>query len=189
MSTGVNLICSLHGWDYVYMTGVSSYDNSDRLHRFSSWIEDGQIMVGRGRDSGPGRKSTPNPTDRDAYQGTYQDPHGTPAEPHVGLIRRLGNEGLDYLGHHGPVTSMGVSREELPTWDDIQFVTAQLARRPQLDDVAVATDIVIGAKATRPLHLGHTAVRVRHELWSIVVRGKSGARQGSRASRHRDLLW
>ena len=149
---GVNLICSLHGWDYVYMTGVSSYDNSDRLHRFSSWIEDGQIMVDVDEVLA-WEKEHPQPYDRDAYQGTYQDPHGTPAEPHVGLIRRLGNEGLDYLGHHGPVTSMGVSREELPTWDDIQFVTAQLARRPQLDEVDVATDIVIGATAARPLHL------------------------------------
>ena len=42
---GINLICSLHGWDYVFMTGVSSYDNNERLHRFSSWIEDGQVMV------------------------------------------------------------------------------------------------------------------------------------------------
>ena len=48
----------------------------------------------------------------------------------MALIRRLANEGLEYLGHHGPVTSMGVPRTELPSWDDIQFMTAQLARRP-----------------------------------------------------------
>ena len=32
---GMNLICGLHGWDYVFMTGVSSYDNAERLHRFA----------------------------------------------------------------------------------------------------------------------------------------------------------
>ena len=125
---GINLICSLHGWDYVYMTGVSSYDHTDRLNRFSSWVEDGQLMVDADEIMA-WEKEHPQPFDRNAYQGSYQDPHGTPEEPHVGLIRRLGNEGLDYLGHHGPVTSMGVSREELPLWDHIQFVTAQLASR------------------------------------------------------------
>ena len=29
-------------------------------------------------------KEHPQPFDRDAYQGTYQDPHDTPEEPHVG---------------------------------------------------------------------------------------------------------
>ena len=149
---GINLICSLHGWDYVYMTGVSSYDHTDRLNRFSSWVEDGQLMVDADEIMA-WEKEHPQPFDRNAYQGSYQDPHGTPEEPHVGLIRRLGNEGLDYLGHHGPVTSMGVSREELPLWDHIQFVTAQLASHPQLDDVAVATNVVIGPKAAKPLLL------------------------------------
>ena len=44
-------------------------------------------------------------------------------------------------------------RTELPTWDDLQFVTAQLARMPQLDDVPVATHLVVGPEAGRPLHL------------------------------------
>ena len=149
---GINLICSLHGWDYVFMTGVSSYDNNERLHRFSSRIEDGQVMVDVDEILA-WEKEHPQPFDRSAYQGTYQDPHGTPDEPHVGLIRRLADEGLDYLGHHGPVSSMGVPRDELPHWDSIQFVTAQLARRPQLDDVAVATSVTIGPEAARPVHM------------------------------------
>jgi len=71
----------------------------------------------------------------------------------VALVRRLATEGLDYLGHHGPITSMGVPRAQLPSWDTIQFVTAQLARLPQLDEVPVATRTVIGPNATRPLEL------------------------------------
>ena len=71
----------------------------------------------------------------------------------MGLIGRLANEGLEYLGHHGPVTSMGVPRQELPSWDNIQFVTAQPARRPQLDDVPVGTEVVIGPNAAKPLTL------------------------------------
>jgi nitrite reductase/ring-hydroxylating ferredoxin subunit len=147
-----NLICGLHGWDYVFHTGVSSYDNAERLAKFSSWIDDDSLMVD-GEEILSWIKEHPQPYDRDSYQGEFQDPHGDPAEPHVGLIRRLANEGLEYLGHHGPVTSMGVSREELPKWDNIQFVTAQLARKPQLDEVAVATEVVIGPNADKPLRL------------------------------------
>ena len=54
---------------------------------------------------------------------------------------------------HGPVGAMGVSREELPQWDGIQFVTAQLARLPKLDDEAVGTDVCIGPNADKPLWL------------------------------------
>lgn len=149
---GDNLICGLHGWDYGFHTGVSSYDNAERLHMFSSWIEDGSLMVDVDEIL-TWEKDHPQPFDRSAYQGSYQDPHGVPDEPHVGVIRQLANEGLDYLGHHGPVTSMGVSRLELPRWDDIQFITAQLARKPQLDEASVGTGVVIGPNAERPLHL------------------------------------
>ncbi len=54
---------------------------------------------------------------------------------------------------HGPTEAMGVARDRLPSWDDIQFLTAQLARLPQLDEIAVGTDITIGPRAKRPLHL------------------------------------
>ena len=149
---GNNLICGLHGWDYVFQTGVSSYNNAERLHRFSSWIEDGELLVDADEIIA-WEKEFPQPYDRAAYQGEWQDPHGSPDEPHVGLIRRLANEGLDYLGHHGPVGAMGVSRNDLPKWDDIQFVTAQLARKPQLDDVPVGSGVVIGPNAAKPLSL------------------------------------
>jgi nitrite reductase/ring-hydroxylating ferredoxin subunit len=149
---GDNIICGLHGWDYVFHTGVSSYDNTERLAKFSSWLEEDDLIVDA-EEISAWAKEHPQPYDRTAYQGAYQDPHGDPAEPHVGLIRRLADEGLDYLGHHGPVTSMGVSREQLPRWDDIQFVTAQLARKPQLDDVEVGTAVVIGPNASVPLAL------------------------------------
>ena len=149
---GENLICGLHGWDYVHTTGVSSYDNRERLHRFTSWVDDGDLFVDEDEIL-QWETEHPQPYDRDAYQGAYQDPHGAPEEPHVALIHRLGDEGLDYLGHHGPVAAMGVPRDQLPRWDDIQFVTAQLARKPQLDHVEVATGVTIGANAVKPLEL------------------------------------
>ena len=149
---GADLVCGLHGWDYGFATGISAYNNNERLQRFASWIDDGYLMVDADEIQ-QWEKEHPQPWDRAAYQGAYQDPHGTPDEPHVGAIARLASEGLSVVGHHGPVVSMGVPRDQLPTWDGIQFVTAQLARRPLLDDEPVATGVTIGSRAARPLHL------------------------------------
>lgn len=149
---GDNLLCGLHGWDYCYRTGISSYDESERLHRFGAWIDDGQVMVDADEIAAWEREH-PQPYDRDAYLGAYADHHGTPDEPHVGTIQSLARDGLDRVGHHGAVSAMGVPRDRLPSWDDIQFVTAQLARRPLLDEAPVDTTTVIGARAERPLRL------------------------------------
>ncbi len=149
---GDDLICGVHSWDYQYRTGISSYNNSEKLHKFSSWIEDDQVMVDAD-EIGAWEAENPQPWNDSAYQGRYQDHTGTDDEPHVGLIRKLASEGLEKLGHHGPVTAMGVSRNDLPMWDDIQIVTAQLSRRPLLDEDSVETATVIGPAATKPLHL------------------------------------
>ncbi len=151
---GDDLVCGLHGWDYSVRTGISAYDNAERLHRFGSWVDDatGQVMVDADEIAAWEREH-PQPYDRTAYQGVYQDPHGAPEEPFVGQIRELAVNGLSKLGHHGPVAAMGVPRDQLPTWDSIQIVTAQLATRPLLDDEPVGTDVTIGAGADRPLRL------------------------------------
>ena len=48
---------------------------------------------------------------------------------------------------------MGVPLSELPRWEDIQFITAQLHKVPLLDDDAVGTKTVIGPRAKKPLIL------------------------------------
>jgi glutamate synthase domain-containing protein 2 len=149
---GEDVVCGLHGWDFRFRTGVSAYDNKEALPTFRVWVDEDSVFVDPDEIAAFEREH-PQPYRRDAYQGTYQDPAGTPDEPHVKLIRELANAGLSKVGHHGPVAAMGVSRRELPSWDDLQFVTAQLARLPQLDEVPVATDVVIGPKAKKPLRL------------------------------------
>ena len=149
---GDDLVCGVHGWDYGYRTGISSYSNSERLHKFSSWLDGDQVMVDID-EIAQWETDNPQPYDLDAYQGKFQDVHGTPDEPHTGLVRTLAADGLSKLGHHGPVVAMGVAHSELPAWDDIQIVTAQIARRPLLDDVDVATGAVIGPNAVKPLRL------------------------------------
>lgn len=77
----------------------------------------------------------------------------TPEEPTVARIHELARDGLSKLGHHGEMGAMGVPRKDLPHWDDIQILPAQMARKPLLDDQSVATGVVIGPRAAKPLHL------------------------------------
>ena len=149
---GDNLICGVHGWDYRVDTGVSEYNNSETLPKFDAWIEDGHVRVDQDAIEVWAKKH-PQPYNREAYQGAYQDPTGTADEPHVKLIRKLAGEGLSKVGHHGPSAAMGVPRDSLPKWDDLQFVVGQLHKLPLLDDEEVGTDLVIGANAKKPLRL------------------------------------
>ena len=149
---GDDLICGVHGWDYRIDTGISAYNNSETLPKFNAWVEDGNVLVDEDEVAAWAQEH-PQPYNRDVYQGAYQDPTGTVDEPHVKLIRTLANEGLTKLGHHGPSAAMGVPRDSLPKWDDLQFVVGQLHKLPLLDDEAVGTDLVIGPNAKKPLRL------------------------------------
>ncbi|WP_163560368.1 glutamate synthase-related protein [Halomonas sp. NO4] len=77
----------------------------------------------------------------------------TEEEPTVEFIHQLAREGLEGVGHHGPVAAMGVPRHTLPHWDDLQLMVAQLATQPLLDDAEVATRLVVGPEAKKPLTL------------------------------------
>ncbi len=149
---GKDILCGLHGWDFQYETGVSSYDNAERLKKFAAWVEDNHVCVDEAEIAAWEREN-PQPFDRDRYLGNFADTHPIEEEPHVGLIQSYASDGLSKTGHHGLATAMGVSRNELPSWDDIQFITAQLATPPHLDEVEVGTEVVIGPNAAKPLTL------------------------------------
>jgi glutamate synthase domain-containing protein 2 len=151
---GDNLICGVHGWDYRLTTGISAYDNREALHKFNATVDvkADAVVVDKAEIRSWAREH-PQPYQRDEYLGLYQDLHGTSDEPHNQYIQRLAREGLRTLGHHGAVSAMGVPRGQLPSWNDIQLLTAQLARKPLLDDEPVETAVVIGPRAKKPLHL------------------------------------
>jgi len=150
---GRNLICGLHNWDYRLDTGVSEYANEEKLPKFTSWVEDDQVLVDEDEIAAWGQDN-PQPFNRDAYLGLYADTsHGTAEEPNNGLIQQYARDGLSKTGHHGKVDSMGVPRDELPSWDDLQILTAQLQKAPLLDDDPVGTEVVIGPNAQKPLKL------------------------------------
>ncbi len=149
---GDNLICGLHDWDYRIDTGVSEYANNEVLHKFKAWVKRGQVMVDEDEVAAWHDKN-PQPFKRGDYLGDYADTHPIAAEPHVGLIQGYAKHGLTKTGHHGVVGAMGVPRDDLPTWDDLQILTAQLHKVPQLDDAPVATKVTIGPRAQKPLTL------------------------------------
>jgi glutamate synthase domain-containing protein 2 len=151
---GDNLVCGVHLWDYRMDTGVSAYNNAEALHKFGSWVdEEGDAVLVDEDEITAWTEDHPQPYQREEYLGLYADVHGTPDEPHNNYIRELARNGLRNVGHHGQVSAMGVPRSKLPSWDDIQILTAQLATKPLLDDAEVGTGLVIGPGAEKPLRL------------------------------------
>ncbi|MGB0929623.1 MAG: glutamate synthase-related protein [Chitinophagales bacterium] len=149
---GHNLICGVHNWDYRMDTGVSEYNNAEALHKFKAVVKDSNLYIDKA-DVIAFEELHPQPFNRDEYLGTYADTHPENTEPHTSYIQNLAKNGLSKTGHHGPSASMGVDRNTLPKWEDIQFLPAQLATRPLLDEEAVSTKVVIGKKAKKPLTL------------------------------------
>ena len=149
---GENLICGLHNWDYRYDTGVSEYNNSEALQKFTAVVKGGKVQVDE-NEIAAWAEAHPQPFDRDAYQGLYADTHPVAEEPFVSQIQSYAEHGLSKTGHHGVVDAMGVPRDDLPKWDDIQLLTAQLHRPPLLDDAPVDTSVVIGPGAQKPVRL------------------------------------
>ena len=149
---GNNLFCGVHNWDYRIDSGVSEYNNAEALHKFDAQIVDDDVLVNQAEIEAFAAKH-PQPFNRNEYLGLYQDIHGTPEEPTNGYIQNLARQGKEGIGHHGPVSSMGVAIPQLPQWSDIQFLTAQLAKKPLLDDEPVSTELIIGPNAAKPLKL------------------------------------
>ena len=147
-----NLICGVHHWDYRIDSGVSEYNNAEFLHKFEVLLSDGGVHVDRAEIIAY-EELHPQPFKRDQYLGLYADTHPESTEPYTRVIQSLARDGLKKFGHHGPSEAMGVDRNTLPKWEDIQYLPAQLARRPQMDDTPVKTEIVIGPRAEKPLIL------------------------------------
>ncbi|MEP3889500.1 MAG: glutamate synthase-related protein [Hellea sp.] len=150
---GNSLICGVHNWDFRIDTGVSEYNNKEKLHKFNSWVDGGHVYVDEAEVE-VWQHDNPQPFNRDAYLGQYADTaHDFPVEPYTKLIQSYARDGLTKTGHHGASAAMGVPLNTLPRWEDIQFVTAQLHKAPLLDEHPVKTKTIIGPRAKKPLEL------------------------------------
>jgi methylamine---glutamate N-methyltransferase subunit C len=149
---GDNLICGLHGWDYRLETGVSEYNNEEALHKFKTKIDKDSVYVEKDEIINF-LEIHPQPFSRTNYLGSYEDTHPEKTEPYTLYIRELSRNGLKNTGSHGFSAAMGVDRDLLPRWEDIQFLPAQLASRPLFDNNEVETSVIIGPGAKKPLKL------------------------------------
>ena len=155
------------------------------------------LLVGRGRRpagrrstrSRHGRRSIRSPTTATPTRASYQDPHGDPAEPHVGLIRRLADEGLDYLGHHGPVTSMGVApRPSCPSGTTSSSSPPSSPASRSSTTSPVGTDVVIGPNADKPLRLDIPMFVSDMSFGALSEEAKVALARGAELAGHRHLL-
>jgi nitrite reductase/ring-hydroxylating ferredoxin subunit len=149
---GDNIICGLHNWDYRIDTGISEYNNDEALYKFTAVIENECVFVDEDEVQNFARNH-PQPFKREEYLGQFADTHPENTEPYTGYIKELAQNGLNKTGHHGFTESMGVDRNTLPKWEDIQYLPAQLWKRPLADDHEVITETIIGPKAEKPLRL------------------------------------
>jgi len=148
---GTNLICGVHGWDYRLDTGISAYNPAERIYKFTGVVSDGEVLLDKA-ELLEYREMRPERAVASTYDRLFDDPHqDTAEEPFVSEIHALARHGLE--GAHGAVAAMGVPRTELPCWDDLQVITAQLHRFPLLDDEPVDTAVTIGPAAAKPLRL------------------------------------
>ena len=149
---GDNLICGLHFWDYKYESGISEYNPSEALHKFKSIIENGSVYIDEDEVKAFEIK-LPSRFNSGEYLGEYIDTHPEDTEPYTYYIKQLAQNGLSKTGHHGPSTAMGVDRNTLPKWENIQILPAQFAKKPLMDEDEVNTKVIIGKKAKKPLEL------------------------------------
>jgi len=87
---GDDLICGLHNWNYLYGTGVSTYNNEEVLPRFRAWVDTEQdaVLVDEAEIE-RWQRARPQPYQRQAYLGLYADGHGASEYPSTGYIQRL----------------------------------------------------------------------------------------------------
>lgn len=136
---GPNVICPLHGWDYDVKTGHSRYNPGEVIATYPVKVENGRVLIDA--DQVP-----PKPRFKDEYLGLYARRHDK-LEDDMSAVHGLAG------GSTGTVEAMGSTRRNYPNFDALYFLPAQLASFPLLEEEAVDTELIIGRKQKKPLHL------------------------------------
>ena len=91
---GPNLICGVHGWDYRLDTGVSAYNPAERIYKFRTRLDGGDVLVDKA-DLVEYRSMRPERAVTSTYDRLFDDPHqDTAEEPFVSEIHQLARHGL-----------------------------------------------------------------------------------------------
>lgn len=173
---GDNLICGLHGWTYDPKTGVNRDGSGKDLKRFEARIERDVVFVDADEVAAWKRERVESVA---VAETTSAAGTATPEEPHNAYIHHLAQYGLTKTGPHGRTVAMGVPRYDLPSWDDLQFITAQLHKLPQLDEVPVGTELVLGPRADKPLELAIPIIISDMSFGSLSLEAKTALARGA----------
>ncbi len=114
---GKYLTCGLHGWRYEIKTGELEGDPGQCLKKLTVTIEEWDILIDRNELN-----------ELKLGNQEQSQPLNIKEEPYIEHIHALAKNGLKES--HGPIAAMGVLRKDLPNWDDLQILTAQLIRFP-----------------------------------------------------------
>lgn len=136
--SGPDVICPLHQWDFDVRTGISRYDPRDRVTTYPVRQVDGQVEIDADAVS-------PIPV-VEGYLKRWERHADADIEPAIKTIHKLAK------GTWKENEPLRTTRA-VPDFDDLYFLPGQLADPPLLDDEEVATEVVIGPRAARPIRL------------------------------------
>ena len=187
--SGDDLLCGVHGWDYGFRTGISSYNNDERLAEVH--------LVGRGRpgDGRPrrdrrlGASNTRSRTTATRTRAPTRTRTAHPTSRTSAMIRELAANGLSKVGHHGAVTSMGVPARPAAELgldpDRHRPAGAPPAARRRRRSAPMSRS---ARGADKPLQLDIPLFVSDMSFGALSQEAKIGARTWRRGRRHRHLL-
>ncbi len=161
------VVCPAHGWAYDAQTGCLEGEDAQCLSKLECWVEPWDLLVERSALAALSGAGLPKPVP-------------TEEEPYVALIHQLAEKGLEHS--HGPVVAMGVPRSQLPDWNDLQLLAAQLHRFPLLDEEPIHTQTVIGPSAKKPLQLDIPIFVSDMSFGALSFEAKTALAQGANAA-------
>jgi glutamate synthase domain-containing protein 2 len=135
---GSDLICPLHKWDFDVRTGISRYDNNDRVATYPVQVDDGKLFINS--EDVPAA-----PKEQAGYLANWRRPFDD-REDSMNYIHYLAK------GNKVKLEAMRTSLE-VPGLESILFLPGGIGKLPLLDDEAVSTETIIGPNAKQPLKL------------------------------------
>ncbi|CAZ97225.1 FMN-binding glutamate synthase family protein [Zobellia galactanivorans] len=141
-----------HGVTYFFDTETLESDLQKDLHRFVIKVDKDYLYVDE-VEINDYLEQHPQHFYQKNYLENTVNVKSENTETDILYVKELAKNNLNTIGSHGFSVSMGIDRNTLPKWSDIQFLPAQLARKPLSDDQKVSTKVVIGPNAQKPLVL------------------------------------
>ena len=135
---GSDLICPLHNWDFDVRTGISRYDNQDKVATYPAVVENGVVYLNA--------KDIPlEPRDYDDYLSPWLRPFDD-REESMNYLHSLAK------GKKSVLEPMRTAKQ-VPLFESLAFLPGGISQLPLLESEPVETRFFLGPRAKRPLEL------------------------------------